>query len=32
MAEQVRLDMLLVSRGLVSGRDRAKELISQAEQ
>ena len=29
MAEQMRLDMLLVSRGLVSGRDRAKELISQ---
>ena len=31
MAEQVRLDMLLVSRGLVSGRDRAKELISQGQ-
>lgn len=29
MAEQMRLDMLLVSRGLVSGRDRAKELIAQ---
>lgn len=31
MAEQVRLDMLLVSRGLVSGRDRAKELIAQGQ-
>ena len=29
MAEQMRLDQLLVSRGLVSGRDRAKELIAQ---
>ena len=29
MAEQIRLDQLLVSRGLVSGRDRAKELIAQ---
>ena len=31
MAEQMRLDMLLVARGLVSGRDRAKELISQGQ-
>lgn len=31
MAEQVRLDVLLVSRGLVSGRDRAKELIAQGQ-
>lgn len=31
MAEQMRLDMLLVSRGLVSGRDRAKELIAQGQ-
>lgn len=31
MAEQMRLDMLLVTRGLVSGRDRAKELISQGQ-
>lgn len=31
MTEQVRLDMLLVSRGLVSGRDRAKELITQGQ-
>ncbi len=29
MAEQMRLDQLLVSRGLVGGRDRAKELIAQ---
>ncbi len=29
MAEQMRLDQLLVTRGLVGGRDRAKELISQ---
>jgi len=29
MTEQMRLDQLLVSRGLVSGRDRAKELIAQ---
>ncbi len=29
MAEQMRLDQLLVSRGLVGGRDRAKELIVQ---
>jgi 23S rRNA (cytidine1920-2'-O)/16S rRNA (cytidine1409-2'-O)-methyltransferase len=31
MSEQMRLDMLLVTRGLVSGRDRAKELISQGQ-
>lgn len=31
MADLVRLDTLLVSRGLVSGRDRAKELISQGQ-
>ena len=31
MAEQMRLDMLLVARGLVSGRDRAKELIAQGQ-
>ena len=31
MAEEMRLDMLLVSRGLVSGRDRAKELISKGQ-
>lgn len=29
MAEQMRLDQLLVSRGLVGGRDRAKELIAE---
>lgn len=29
MAEQMRLDQLLVARGLVGGRDRAKELIAQ---
>ena len=29
MTEEIRLDQLLVSRGLVSGRDRAKELIAQ---
>lgn len=28
MADQIRLDQLLVNRGLVSGRDRAKELIA----
>ena len=28
MAEQMRLDAALVARGLISGRDRAKELIS----
>lgn len=31
MAEQIRLDQLLVNRGLVSGRDRAKELIAQGQ-
>ena len=31
MAEQMRLDQLLVTRGLVSGRDRAKELIAQGQ-
>lgn len=31
MAEQMRLDQLLVTRGLVSGRDRAKELISKGQ-
>lgn len=31
MDEQMRLDMLLVARGLVSGRDRAKELIAQGQ-
>ena len=31
MSEQMRLDMLLVTRGLVSGRDRAKELIAQGQ-
>lgn len=31
MNEQMRLDMLLVARGLVSGRDRAKELITQGQ-
>ena len=31
MGELVRLDLLLVSRGLVSGRDRAKELIAQGQ-
>ena len=31
MGEQIRLDMLLVTRGLVSGRDRAKELIAQGQ-
>lgn len=31
MNEQMRLDMLLVTRGLVSGRDRAKELIAQGQ-
>ncbi|MBR5537053.1 MAG: TlyA family RNA methyltransferase [Clostridia bacterium] len=31
MNEQTRLDMLLVARGLVSGRDRAKELITQGQ-
>ena len=31
MTEQMRLDMLLVARGLVSGRDRAKELIAQGQ-
>lgn len=31
MADMVRLDLLLVSRGLVSGRDRAKELIAQGQ-
>lgn len=29
MAEEMRLDQLLVARGLVGGRDRAKELIAQ---
>ncbi len=29
MADQMRLDQLLVTRGLVGGRDRAKELIAQ---
>lgn len=29
MAESMRLDQLLVARGLVGGRDRAKELIAQ---
>lgn len=29
MAERMRLDQLLVSRGLVGGRDRAKELIAE---
>ena len=28
MSEQMRLDAALVSRGLIGGRDRAKELIS----
>ena len=31
MAEEMRLDLLLVSRGLVGGRDRAKELILQGQ-
>ena len=31
MAEQMRLDMLLVACGLVSGRDRAEELIFQGQ-
>ena len=31
MAEEMRLDLLLVSRGLVGGRDRAKELILQTD-
>lgn len=31
MTEQMRLDQLLVTRGLVSGRDRAKELIAQGQ-
>ncbi len=29
MAEQMRLDQLLVTRGMIGGRDRAKELIQQ---
>ena len=28
MTEQMRLDAALVSRGLIGGRDRAKELIA----
>ncbi len=31
MSEQMRLDQLLVARGLVGGRDRAKELIEQGQ-